>query len=377
MTLEERIHKAEADLFHAVGAKVDESYLDLARTKLRVRLLGSGSGPPLVLLHGVSLSAAAWAPLFTALPNRRLLAIDLPGHGLSDPASYRRGHVRQHAVQLIEDVFDALKLDEAPVVGHSLGGMFALWYAATGARRISRLVAIGEPAVALPGARVRMPLSLLTVRGLGVAVLRSPSLRPVYRRMLAQGLGQAEVAASPDSLIDALRLSARRPENARTVTSLMHTIDHFRRPRADSVLTTQQPRRDRDTHHVRVGNKRAVPLRQPRPPLDRPIRHRDTSRSARRTRPLARRPRGERRADPNAPHQHHSVVIVQGMIRSSGGLSVALHRRGCRHSALVPAPRHPKETRELQKRPSTSCAIRPEAPATFITVDTCEVIGQA
>jgi pimeloyl-ACP methyl ester carboxylesterase len=240
MTLEERIHKAEADLFHTLGARVDESFLDLANTGLRMRLLAGGSGQPLVLLHGVSLSAAAWAPLFTALPNYRLLAIDLPGHGLSDPASYRRGHVRQHAHQLIEDIFDALEVDEAPVIGHSLGGMFALWYAATGADRISSLVAIGDPAVALPGVRVRMPLSQLTVRGLGVAVLRSPSPRSLYRRLLAQGLGSAEVAAAPDSLIDALRLSARRPGNARTVSSLMHAIDHFRRPRAESVLTPQQ-----------------------------------------------------------------------------------------------------------------------------------------
>ncbi len=88
-----------------------------------------------------------------------------------------------------------------------------------------------QPAVALPGVRVRMPLSLLTVRGLGVAVLRSPSPRRVYRTLLAQGLGSAEVAAAPDSLIEALRLSVRRPENARTVASLMHAIDRFRRPR--------------------------------------------------------------------------------------------------------------------------------------------------
>jgi pimeloyl-ACP methyl ester carboxylesterase len=240
MALEESIRKAEADLFHTFGTKVDESFLHLASSSLRVRLLAAGSGPPLVLLHGVALSAAAWAPLFAALPDRRLLAIDLPGHGLSDPATYRRGHVRQSAHQLIEDILDALELGEAPVVGHSLGGMLALWYAATGAERISSLVAIGEPAVALPGVRVRMPLSLLTVPGLGVATLRSPSPRSAYRRLLAQGLGRAEVDAAPDSLIDALRLSARRPGNARTVGSLMHAIDHFRRPRAESVLTTQE-----------------------------------------------------------------------------------------------------------------------------------------
>ena len=237
MTLERRIRKAEADLFDSVGAEVDESFLGLARTGARIRLLSHGSGPPLVLLHGVSLSAAAWAPLFTALSAWRVLAVDLPGHGLSDPYSYRRGQVRDRARELLDDIFDALGLDEAAVVGHSLGGMLALWYAASGTERISRLAAIGEPAVALPGVRVRMPLSLLTVRGLGLAVLRSPNPRPVYRSLLAQGLGRAEVAAVPDSLIDALRLSARRPGNASTVSSLMHAIDHFRRPRPESVLS--------------------------------------------------------------------------------------------------------------------------------------------
>jgi pimeloyl-ACP methyl ester carboxylesterase len=240
MTLEQRIRSAEADLFATVGPEVVESFLELAHTGLRVRLLACGSGPPLVLLHGVSLSAAAWAPLFNVLRGRRLLAVDLPGHGLSDPVLYRRGHVRQHARALIDDVFDALGLDEAPVVGHSLGGMLALWYAAAGGKRISRLVVMGEPAVALPGVRVRMPLSLLTVRGLGLAVLRSPAPRRAYRRLLTQGLGRAEVAAAPDSLVESLRLSARRPENARTVNSLMHAINHFRRPRTESVLTTPE-----------------------------------------------------------------------------------------------------------------------------------------
>ncbi len=242
MTLEQRIRRAEAELFDRLGAEVEESFLDLATTDVRVRSLSHGCGPPLVLLHGVSLSAAAWAPLFSALSGWRVLAVDLPGHGLSDPDSYRRGQVRQRARELIDDIFDALELDEASVVGHSLGGMFAVWHAAGGTERISRLVAIGEPAVALPGVRVRMPLSLLTVRGVGLAVLRSPSPRPVYRSLLAQGLGRAEVAAAPDCLIEALRLSARRPGNARTVGSLMHAIDRFRRPRPESVLTTAELR---------------------------------------------------------------------------------------------------------------------------------------
>jgi pimeloyl-ACP methyl ester carboxylesterase len=238
--LEQRIHDAERKLFAAVGADVEESVLELAQTGLRVRVLSHGRGPAVVLLHGVSESAAIWAPLFTQLRHFRLLAVDLPGHGLSDPVTFRRGQVREHARRLLDDILDALGLDEVPVIGHSLGGMFALWHVAAGSERICEVVAIGEPAVALPGVRVRMPLSLLTVRGLGVAVLRSPSPPRVYRQLLAQGLGAADVAAAPDSLIEALRLSARRPENARTVATLMHAIDRFRRPRPESVLTSAE-----------------------------------------------------------------------------------------------------------------------------------------
>jgi pimeloyl-ACP methyl ester carboxylesterase len=230
--LERRIHDAERDLFAAVGADVEEFFIDLARTGLRVRVLSHGRGPAVVLLHGVSESAAIWAPLFPELRGFRLLAVDLPGHGLSDPVAFRRGQVREHARRLIEDILDALGLDEVPVIGHSLGGMFALWHVAAGSRRICQVVAIGE--------RVRMPLSLLTVRGLGVAVLRSPSPRRLYRRLLAQGQGRADIAAAPDPLIEALRLSVRRPGNARTVASLMHAIDQFRRPRPESVLTSAE-----------------------------------------------------------------------------------------------------------------------------------------
>ena len=54
MTVEHRIHQVEAALFDSVGAEVEESFLDLATTGVRVRLLAAGSGPPLLLLHGVS-----------------------------------------------------------------------------------------------------------------------------------------------------------------------------------------------------------------------------------------------------------------------------------------------------------------------------------
>jgi pimeloyl-ACP methyl ester carboxylesterase len=146
--LEQQIHDAEMKLFRGAGVEVDEDFLDLAQTRLRVRVLSHGNGPPALLLHGASLSAAAWAPLFPKLRHRRLLAVDLPGHGLSDPTVFRPGQVRKYAGRLIDDVINALGLDRVPVIGHSLGAMFALWHAAAGSNRISGLVVIGEPAVA-------------------------------------------------------------------------------------------------------------------------------------------------------------------------------------------------------------------------------------
>jgi pimeloyl-[acyl-carrier protein] methyl ester esterase len=237
MTLDHRIREAETRLFARHGLQPEESFLHLDSAKVRLRILSTGTGPPLVMLHGVSFAAAVWAPWLADLAGYRTLLVELPGHGLSGPATYRPGSVRGHSLTLMDDLFGTLGLATAPVVGHSLGGMLALWYAAARPGRITSLVVIGEPAVALPGATVRMPLSLLTVPVLGQAVLRTPSPRPVYRRLLGQGLSPAAAAAAPDELLDVLRLAARRAGNARTVASLMHAIDGFRRPRADSVMT--------------------------------------------------------------------------------------------------------------------------------------------
>jgi pimeloyl-[acyl-carrier protein] methyl ester esterase len=237
MTPDHRIREAESRLFARSGLQPEESFLHLDSAGVRLRVLSTGTGPPLVMLHGVSFAAAVWAPWLADLAGYRTLLVELPGHGLSGPAAYRPGAVRDHSLTLMDDLFGTLGLATAPVVGHSLGGMLALWYAAARPGRITSLVIIGEPAVALPGAAVRMPLSLLTVPMLGQAVLRTPSPRPVYRRLLGQGLSPAAAAAAPDELLDVLRLAARRPGNARTVASLMHAIDGFRRPRADSVMT--------------------------------------------------------------------------------------------------------------------------------------------
>src|SRR5690242_16809625 len=142
MGLDTKIRDAEAALCALHDVAADESFIDLRSTSVRLRVLSIGSGPPVVLLHGVGLAAAVWIPWVRELSGYRLHLVELPGHGLSGPVEYRRGMVRDHALDLVDEITDALGLDHPALLGHSLGGMFVLWYAAARPERVGPLVLI-------------------------------------------------------------------------------------------------------------------------------------------------------------------------------------------------------------------------------------------
>jgi pimeloyl-ACP methyl ester carboxylesterase len=81
-----------------------------------------GHGRPLVLVHGVTLQAEAWAPLLHLLGDRfRVVAIDVRGHGRSTPGSGGIGRLR--AADDLAQLLEQLDLHDAVVMGHSMGGM--------------------------------------------------------------------------------------------------------------------------------------------------------------------------------------------------------------------------------------------------------------
>ena len=101
---------------------------------------GPGRLPTLVVLHGISSSAAPFAPVLTRLRrrSRRVLAPEAPGHGFSHPPA---------APLTVEALMEALtelldrELDEPAVIcGNSLGGAVALRYALTRPERVRGLV---------------------------------------------------------------------------------------------------------------------------------------------------------------------------------------------------------------------------------------------
>jgi len=63
--LERRIHDAEQNLFAIAGADVDEFFLDLAPTGLRIRVLSHGRGPAVVLLCVCVCGHLGWCGLIS------------------------------------------------------------------------------------------------------------------------------------------------------------------------------------------------------------------------------------------------------------------------------------------------------------------------
>src|SRR5262249_3611102 len=93
-----------------------------------IEIPGDPSRPPIVLLHGAVSVTAAAIPLLPAFDGRRVIAPDWPGHGLSGAATFGPDDLRQRAIGWLQAVVDAYGLESFDLVGHSMGGQFALYY---------------------------------------------------------------------------------------------------------------------------------------------------------------------------------------------------------------------------------------------------------
>jgi pimeloyl-ACP methyl ester carboxylesterase len=175
----------------------------------RVHLLEKGEGPPVVLLHGTGNAAGFLLPLLHELQGVRAIAPDLPGVGLSDPIDLPADRYRETAVAWLDRLLDTLELDATTLVGHSGGGVWALWYALAHPDRVRRLVLIGPPA--LPKTSCPLPMRLVATPGVGALLPRLAPPTPKSVLRLASVMGeQATLARRPD-LIDLLVALGRDP----------------------------------------------------------------------------------------------------------------------------------------------------------------------
>ncbi len=144
-----------------------------------------GQGPPIVLVHGVTLGVAVWAPQLRALADdgHRVIAIGQRGHGRS--LAGEGGYSLERLADDLAEVLEALDVTGAVLVGHSMGGMvaqlLALRHGEDLGRRVAGLVLVATssgPLMPGPTGRLARLLTGGADRGLRRAERRGRGILP-------------------------------------------------------------------------------------------------------------------------------------------------------------------------------------------------------
>lgn len=166
-----------------------------------------GKGKPVVYFHGTSSSRLEAMLLEELAYNSQLqiISIDRPGYGLSTFTPQKNLHVFANDVNFLVNHLD---IDRCGVLGWSGGGVFALAYAALFPERISKVVAVGSPALPfdvtaahnMPFARFAMKvpfLGFLALKRMSSQILKANAnvdafLKSKHGKNLIRGLSESD-----------------------------------------------------------------------------------------------------------------------------------------------------------------------------------------
>ena len=170
LTIRRNLHLGVGFLAATSGKRGPEALrFETVKTECgHVSTMSAGAGKPIVMLHGLGATKAEFLPTLAAFaPNGwRVIAIDLPGYGDSDkpfPAAYDAAFFSRWVVATL----DALGIDRAHILGHSMGGRVALEVGMTAPDRTDRLVAM-TPSMAWLGKPGWAPMLKLVRPELGI-----------------------------------------------------------------------------------------------------------------------------------------------------------------------------------------------------------------
>jgi len=136
-------HVHQPEHASAAIAAVESRMIDTGEVALHVTT-HPGNGPALLLIHGIGSSGAGWAPVVAALTAEFTpITVDLRGHGSSDKPPH--GYLYEDYVRDIDGLIAALGIDRPLIIGHSLGGILTLWWAARHPDRAAALAIEDSP----------------------------------------------------------------------------------------------------------------------------------------------------------------------------------------------------------------------------------------
>lgn len=179
-----------------------------------------GTGPAVVLLHGMGASLHTWEGWTAGLRDSlRVVRLDLPGYGLTGP--FPHGDYRNAAYVAFLDAFlDSLDIRRASLAGNSMGGEIAWRYALAHPARVDRLILVD--AAGYPYGDPPPLFRLLGTPGLR-SVLAKLSPRWLYRQNLEQVY--VDDAKVTEALVDRYYDLTRRAGNREAFLARALVVD--------------------------------------------------------------------------------------------------------------------------------------------------------
>lgn len=116
---------------------------------ISIRYREAGNGPVLVLVHGIAGFLEEWEPSIRILCRKfRVVALDLPGHGLSDKPDVQ--YTLDFLTDCLKDFISAICPGKVYLAGHSLGGAVCLNLVTRYPRLVERLILVNSVFVKIP-----------------------------------------------------------------------------------------------------------------------------------------------------------------------------------------------------------------------------------
>lgn len=143
--------EAEEKLFRFYGLSVKEHSVQLTDQDLNVRVLEIGEGKPLLVVPGNTGDVFPLASLLAELKDRRIIAINRPGGGLSDGMDHNEVNIRPFAIDTLMTILDAFRLASVDIVAHSIGAHWSLLLAMAKPERVRSLSLLGNPGNVMQG----------------------------------------------------------------------------------------------------------------------------------------------------------------------------------------------------------------------------------
>lgn len=239
----QRYEASERRLIEVCGADVVIRFVDLPAPWSRTRIIESGEGPPVLLVHGGGgTSAGTFIPLLAHLHGVRAIAVDRPGAPHSGAVDYHGVDLRSHAVGFLEATLDALELDSVPFVANSMGGLWTFWLALDRPGRVSAVVQLGCPAMILDTSAPTV-MRLLSLPWVGPRLLTvGPQDQSMARRVFRQmGHGRSvDAGRIPSEVWDYMVATSAMPGYAATFASLIRRVMSLAGPRPGMSLDADQ-----------------------------------------------------------------------------------------------------------------------------------------